>query len=441
MGVEIRLALSEKDFNTTFLSKTSMKKFILLSAALFALVFTACNRDIIDPEENLRGDATVSVQVSGYTTTRALDTVPANIKVKKLRVILTNAAGNVVANKYAEDAAGVMEIEKIVVPIGTYTILAVANESVTDSAVLEDATTLSEIQAITSYNLDGEYANPLSVVLTGYLANVSLSKGANYLGYGANPAGASSGDNIITDDFVLYRLVSLIQLGQIDNNTGGRLAIDSIFVVNAKRTTQLFPLDLSDVKNRTDVKHNMSASPQSGEIVRDTTFAQGSLSNWTGGFRYPRFYGGGNAADSMKLVAEDLLALNDNLNEALNWNAGQGAANTDEAFYVYSNDGFDVTTNDSTATMLVIRGIWKDSPSSAGEVTYYPIVINKQEVNHNLTGTGLNQYVKRNSVYNITKVTITNKGHDNLWSSEVASLNVNMTVGGWDAIVEQEVNF
>jgi hypothetical protein len=73
--------------------------------------------------------------------------------------------------------------------------------------------------------------------------------------------------------------------------------------------------------------------------------------------------------------------------------------------------------------------------------TYYPIVINKAKENYTLTGSGTNLYVQRNSMYRITEVKIANKGLDNLWTGEVSSLNVNMTVGGWDAIIGQTVEF
>lgn len=417
-----------------------MKKILLLSTVLFTILFVGCNREIIDPEENLRGDATISVQVSGYAETRALDTVTANIKVKKLRVILVNAASNIAANKYVENASGVTAIENIVVPVGTYTFLAIANETPADTAALKNATKLSDIKNIASFNLAGEYLDAEAVLLTGFMSGVNLVKGTNYLGYGPNPVGAPASATIIDQDFVLYRLVSMIQMGQINNNTGGKLTIDSVFVVNAKKSTKLFPNDLTLAGNRTQVKHNIANYAAAGQTKRDTTFAQGALSNLDGGFRYPRFYGGGNAVDSMKLKAEDLSAVDNNLSQALNWAAG-ASANVNKSFYVYSNDGFTAATNDSTATMLVIRGSWKETPASSAVPTYYPIVINKAKDNYTLTGSGTNLYVQRNSMYRITAVNIANKGLDNLWTGEVSSLNVNMTVGGWDAIIGQTVDF
>ena len=105
-----------------------MKKILILTTVLFAMLFAGCNREIIDPEDNLKGDATISVQISGYAATKALDTVTANIKVKKLRVILVNAVGNIAANKYVENAAGVTAIENIVVPVGN-TLLAIARNT------------------------------------------------------------------------------------------------------------------------------------------------------------------------------------------------------------------------------------------------------------------------------------------------------------------------
>lgn len=417
-----------------------MKRILLLSTVLLSFLFIGCDREIIDPNDNQRGDATISVQVSGYAATRALDTVTANIKVKKLRVILVNTVGNIAANKYVENAAGVTEIENIVVPVGTYTFLAIANETPADTAALKNATKLEHISAIASFNLAGEYLDAEAVMLTGYMAGVNLVKGTNYLGYGPSPVGASASATIIDQDFVLYRLVSMIHIGQINNNTGGKLTIDSVFVVNAKKATKLFPLDLSSANNRTQVKHTIDNFAVVGQTKRDTTFAQGALSNMDGGFRYPRFYGGGNALDSMKLNADDLLAVDNNLNQALNWAAGAGA-NVNKSFYVYSNDDFTAATNDSTATMLVIRGSWKETPASSAVATYYPIVINKAKDNYTLTGSGTNLYVQRNSMYRITAVNISNKGLDNLWTGEVSSLNVNMTVGGWDAIIGQTVEF
>ena len=191
--------------------------------------------EIIDPEDNLKGDATISVQISGYAATRALDTVTANIKVKKLRVILVNTVGNIAANKYVENAAGVTEIENIVVPVGKYTFLAIANETPADTAALKNATKLSDIKNIASFNLAGEYIDAEAVMLTGYMEGVSLVKGINYLGYGSLPVGAPATATILDQDFVLYRLVSMIHMGQIINNTGGKLTIDSVFVVNAKK--------------------------------------------------------------------------------------------------------------------------------------------------------------------------------------------------------------
>lgn len=417
-----------------------MKKILLLSTVLFSILFVGCNREIIDPEENLRGDATISVQVSGYAETRALDTVTANIKVKKLRVIMVNADSNIAANKYVENASGVTAIENIVVPVGTYTFLAIANETPADTAALKNATKLSDIKNIASFNLAGEYLDAEAVLLTGFMSGVNLVKGTNYLGYGPNPVGAPASATIIDQDFVLYRLVSMIHMGQINNNTGGKLTIDSVFVVNAKKSTKLFPNDLTSAGNRTQVKHDIHNYAAAGQTKRDTTFAQGALSNMDGGFRYPRFYGGGNAVDSMKLVADDLSAVDNNLSQALNWAAG-ASANVNKSFYVYSNDGFTAATNDSTATMLVIRGSWKETPSSAAVPTYYPIVINKAKENYTLDGSGKNLYVQRNSMYRITSVNIANKGLDNLWTGEVSSLNVNMTVGGWDAIIGQTVEF
>jgi hypothetical protein len=417
-----------------------MKKILILTTVLFAMLFAGCNREIIDPEDNLKGDATISVQISGYAATKALDTVTANIKVKKLRVILVNAVGNIAANKYVENADGVTAIENIVVPVGTYTFLAIANETPADTAALKNATKLSDIKNIATFNLAGEYLDAEAVMLTGYMEGVSLVKGINYLGYGPNPVGVPATATILDQDFVLYRLVSMIHMGKISNNTDGKLTIDSIFVVNAKKATKLFPGDLSSAGNRTRVKHNIAHYAALGQVKRDTTFAQGSLSNLSGGFRYPRFYGGGNAADSMKLHADDLLAVDNNLSQTLNWAAGAGA-NVNKSFYVYSNDGFTAATNDSTATMLVIRGSWKETPSSAAVPTYYPIVINKAKENYTLTGSGTNLYVQRNSMYRITEVKIANKGLDNLWTGEVSSLNVNMTVGDWDAIIGQTVEF
>lgn len=78
-------------------------------------------------------------------------------------------------------------------------------------------------------------------MLTGYMEGVSLVKGINYLGYGPNPVGAPATATILDQDFVLYRLVSMIHMGKISNNTGGKLTIDSVLWLTPKKQPSYSP--------------------------------------------------------------------------------------------------------------------------------------------------------------------------------------------------------
>lgn len=128
------------------------------------------------------------------------------------------------------------------------------------------------------------------------------------------------------------------------------------------------------------------------------------------------------------------------LTEAISTTAMSGTASYSANkywFYLFPNS----STNNPTA--LVIEGIFKATSDDAETTVYYPIIINKTQLNTNISGgTGTTSgNISRNTLYTLT-ATIRSIGTTSPTGNiDPASLNITINVANWALSASQDIIF
>lgn len=370
-------------------------KKLFLFAIIIALFTVSCDKiEESDAPVVVAGQkASISLQISGTSQTKASGNPTQEDKVLKLDAFVFNPDGTLEAIKsLTSQSNSITKLDNIAVTSGSKKVFVLANYAGDVSSVK----TLGELQGITS-DLKNEKENGQLTMSTDVI-EISVLPGKNYIGYSTSP---SDGTSLEPHTFVLSRLAARVKIEDMQwQSSEYTFEEPTAFILNA---------------------------------VRNSNVTNPSLSSLPADY-YQGFSGNGDLYPSTSTIlsgAENFLT--------------STASNNNTYFYLYENQPVD---SKIYPTMIVLRTKVKQSNKyinnipgrvDANGYTYFPVIINLEGTNSSVSGGGSDshQYVKRNNTYNI-KTVVKGLGTSNPFSSEApSSLNVQITVAPWALTISQ----
>lgn len=364
-----------------------MKKLSLLHKAAgmvmgVALIASACG-EIDEPKNAVaEGHGILSVQFTDPATKAYTEAIGGDLTARGLQVIIFDGNGNFFDvieknnNKYQKE-----------VPVGTYTVVAVANGTAYTDATAPNISTLEGV----AMSLEAS-TNPVAI------AEAPASGMARYGKSDPVSVTATGATASINAKLLAFRVT--LNAVNVSGDANGRLTLTNCFLENIYGNSTLGGT-VSNFKNAAGRKSGKSTSTAAADFIAAAADAFGGAATF-------------NTVAAMK--------------------------NHGKAFYAYSNqasaDNFNgpMAADKVAYTRLVIAGTWKQSASSTAETVYYPVTIS-----HNATS-----YAKPLAGYSYdVTVNITKKGSDdpNKPVPDGAGLTVNVDVSSWTAGPDLTGNF